>query len=100
MEHFQEFVQWNRGVDAHRGCPEDWLERHERACAMAGACGRAGIKELGRYLLQRTSDDRNGILAIEHLLREGGRARGPGELSLEDVAQDRFRCARALRDDI
>jgi hypothetical protein len=98
---FDEFVQLNRRVDAHRFSRGEWLDRHRRVCDVAPAFGRRGIREVAGHVLVRVSDDRNAVLAIEHLIGEGGSAAGPpGGHTLADVAGDRFRCADAMRDQI
>jgi retron-type reverse transcriptase len=97
---FEAFRTLNRRVDEHRDCREEWLERHKTVSAQAAAFGRNGRAEIGKYLYQRIRDERNLILACEHLQSEGGSAPGPDELTWDEIGDLVFKYADSIRDEI
>lgn len=73
---FAEFKNYNRQVDRHRWSHKEFLSRHQCACINAVKHSKPGIAEILPYLFTRISDDRNLILAWDHVVAQSGSTPG------------------------
>jgi len=85
-------------VDAHEGTRIDFLRGHEAEARRAATMTGAERDHFCRQLLHRAIDSRNLLLAYEHILREGGPARGTDGIGPRDLEQrDATQLVREIR---
>jgi ribonuclease HI/retron-type reverse transcriptase len=86
-------------AESHTGSYADYLRRHERECGMIATATRQERHEFAACLLDRATDTRNLMCAIDQLTRERDKAPGPSGTKLELLAKhERWDLCHQLHD--
>lgn len=81
----------------HEGTRRDFLRRHEQEAAQAAAGGTQAKRKFVRRLHDKIADERNLMLAMDHLRANGPKAVGPNGLDLRRLSDaERWDLARTL----